>query len=239
MKNDEFKKFTQARVALGQVGGALPTEAWLNFSYEHAAAVDAIQVDWTLPDDLGFKTQILNSKVNSRKEFLLRPDMGRELSEESVELLKNENIFGEILLVASNGLSSYAVMNHLKPFLAVLRIKLKENGLKVLNDTVFLVPNGRVGLVDQIGEILKPKVSLMLIGERPGLSSPDSLACYLTYNPRSGLSDANRNCISNIRPPHGLSYENAVFKSLYLIKESIRLKLSGVKLKDESNTLIE
>ena len=239
MKKDEFKKFTQARVALGQTGGALPTGSWLKFSYEHAAAVDAIHVDWELPLDLELKTKVLHSKIKTREEFLLRPDLGRELCLESEQLLKKENKSGDILLMASNGLSSYAVMNHLKPFLTVLYSRLNEDGLKILNETLYLVPNGRVGLIDKVGEILKPKVSLMLIGERPGLSSPDSMACYLTYNPRVGLTDANRNCISNIRPPHGLSYEEAVFKCVYLIKESIRLKLSGVNLKDESNSLIE
>ncbi len=237
MKFEDLKNYTQARVALGHSGGSIPTKEWLKFAFEHAAAVDAVKIPWELPQNADFKFEILQSKISTRDEYLQRPDLGRLLSETSVNSLKQQNLKGDVLIVVSNGLSSLAVQNHMESFLNCLIPELKSQRLSLLGDKVFLVPNGRVGLIDQIGEILKPKISLMIIGERPGLSSPDSLACYMTYAPKKGLSDANRNCISNIRPPHGLDYNQAAAKTIYLLQESLTRKVSGVDLKDESDSL--
>ena len=236
MNFDDLKNFTQARVGLGHSGGSITTDQWLKFAYEHAAAVDAVHIPWDY-ENLNYKYDVLQTQVRDRNKYLQRPDLGRLLSKNSIEYLKKQNFEGDILITVSNGLSSFAVHNHLKSYLDCLLADLKNNNLTLIGNRIFLVPNARVALIDQIGEILKPRISLMLIGERPGLSSPDSLACYMTYNPHVGLSDANRNCISNIREPHGLSYKQASAKTLYLLNKSLRLKLSGVELKDESDLI--
>ena len=241
MSFDKYKAYTQARIGLGHSGAALPTSAWLDFSYQHAAAVDAIKVPWDLEQKIGIPTQILNSNVRDREDYLLRPDKGRRLNDSSKQILHSlPKIETEsVLIVASNGLSSFAVINHLEPFLTELLADLKKANIPISHDQAFLVPNARVGLIDDIGEILRPTIGVMIIGERPGLSSPDSLAVYLTYKPKKGLSDADRNFIYNIRPLHGLSYSEASFKAIFLIRESIRRKISGVNLKDESHLLLE
>lgn len=239
MNFDKYKNYTQARIGLGRSGASIPTKAWLEFSYHHAAAVDAIHVPWDLPTGLG-KTQVLLTQVKDRAEYLLRPDKGRCLDSDSKKLLeKLPKMKTESLLIAvSNGLSSFAVANHLDVFLKGLMKELEKEKIPLCAGKIFLIPDARVALIDDIGSILKPTLGLMIIGERPGLTSADSLACYLTYGPKNGLTDADRNCISNIRPPHGLSYEEAIFKAIFLIKESIRRKLSGVNLKDESQFLL-
>ena len=237
MKFEDLKKFTQARVGMGHAGGAIKTSQWLSFAYEHAAAVDAVHIPWEFPKNPAFQFDVLKSNIADRREYLQRPDLGRSLAEESGNDLKKLKLKGDILIVVSNGLSSFAVHNHLDKYLKYLLSDIKTQGLTVLGNRIFFVPNARVALIDQIGEILKSKISLMIIGERPGLSSPDSLACYLTYKPKKGLSDANRNCISNIRPPFGLSYKEASLKTMYLLEEALKRKLSGVNLKDESDNL--
>ncbi len=237
MKFEDLKKFTQARVGLGNSGGSIPTKQWLNFAYSHAAAVDAVHIPWELPLDLDYQFEVLSSRVNDRAEYLKRPDLGRLLSTESIDHLRAQNMTGDVLICVSNGLSSFSTANHLEGFLNALTVDLERNKLTLFGGKIFLIPNARVAVIDQIGEILKPKLSLMIIGERPGLSSPDSLACYMTYGAKKGLSDVNRNCISNIRPPHGLSYQEASSKTLYLVKEALRRKLSGVNLKDESDQI--
>ncbi len=236
---DKYKQYTQARVGLGNHGPALPTAAWLDFSYQHAAAVDATHEPWNFENLKNFPTQILSTQIQDREEYLLRPDKGRRLSDASRlllnELPKNEK--PSVLIVASNGLSSFAVTHHLENYLSEVLMDLTKEQIPLCAEKVFLVPNARVGLIDDMGEILRPTIGLMIIGERPGLSSADSLAMYLTYRPEHGRSDADRNCISNIRPPFGLSYTEARLKTMFLIRESIRRQLSGVHLKDESNLL--
>lgn len=243
MNFDRYRLYTQARIGLGRAGAALSTKDWLLFSLHHAAAVDAIMIPWDLSQQEnelladGVKAELLSTRVTDRREYLLRPDLGRKLSEESKNKLHTFKQANEsILIIASNGLSSLAVKNHLAPFLRSIFAEFKEANLPVYLDTIFLLPNGRVALIDDLGEILKPALGITIIGERPGLSAPDSLAAYLTYRPTLGLSDAERNCISNIRPPHGLSYEEAAFKLTYLVKEALRRKLSGVLLKDDAPT---
>lgn len=223
-KFDELRQYTQARVGLGSKGAGLPTKSWLEFSYQHAAAVDSIHVPWRPQGN------VVYSEVSTRGEYLLRPDKGRRLSAGSKIALKNKQEWmdQQVLIVASNGLSTFAVENHLQPFLVALN----------LQAPVLQIENARVGIIDDIGEILRPEVGIILIGERPGLSSADSLAMYLTYRPRLGRTDADRNCVSNIRPPHGLSYSEAAFKTKFLINESLTKKLSGVELKERSGSLI-
>jgi ethanolamine ammonia-lyase small subunit len=245
MSFDRYRSYTQARIGLGNSGAGIPTKDWLNFSYDHAAAVDAIRAPWDLIAEesnlkkISIQTQRLTSAVTHREEYLLRPDLGRRLSLESTTHLQKftPETSPSVMILASNGLSSFAIANHLAPFLEVFYAELTRANLNVCQNRVFLIPNGRVAIVDEVGAILKPEIGIVLIGERPGLSSPDSLALYLTHTPKKGRSDADRNCISNIRTPYGLTYEEATFKAMFLIQEAMKRGLSGVNLKDESNLI--
>lgn len=246
MSFDYYRRYTQARIGLGNAGHALPTKAWLEFSYHHACAVDAINAPWDLKNQrknlekLGYETHTLRTQVANREEYLLRPDLGRLLDKDAKKVLKNLGpAKGDIAILVSNGLSSLALENHLQNFLEIFLKNLLDAKLPIAHDCIFFAQNGRVALIDDVGALLKPKIGITIIGERPGLSAPDSLAVYLTYHPEKKRSDAERNCISNIRPPHGLSYEEAAHKSLYLVKESLKRKLSGIHLKDESENRLE
>ncbi len=231
----ELRKFTQARIGIGRAGHAVTTSALLEFQYAHALARDAIHLPWDLDSfrkGLGeIETLEVQSRVRDRWEYLRRPDFGRSLADDApLQKLRGSC---EIVLIVSNGLSSSSTEHHGAPFVRELVESLRRESVGRMA-SVILVPNGRVAISDSIGEALGATLALMVVGERPGLSAPDSLALYLTYHPRIGNNDAGRNCISNIRPPQGLSYGEAVFKTMYLVKESLRRKLSGVALKDEA-----
>ncbi|NJM25360.1 MAG: ethanolamine ammonia-lyase, partial [Bacteroidia bacterium] len=163
-----------------------------------------------------------------------RPDLGRQLNEPSIDLLQSAGIARnqDVAIILADGLSATAINNHAIPFLKLLIPSLSDSGISLAPIT--LVEHGRVAIGDEIGELWKAKLSVILIGERPGLSSPDSMGVYFTYRPTVGLTDDSRNCVSNIRPA-GLPYQAAAEKLFYLIKESLRLKLSGVNLKDSAS----
>ena len=238
-----LRRFTQARIALGRAGHAVPTQALLDFQLAHAQARDAVQLPWNINAfagqlrDIGEETLILQTPVSSRSEYLRRPDFGRVLTEESRIRLCNFKARGvDVALIVSNGLSSTAVERR---GIALLQTILE--GLRVRQfhiAPICLVANGRVALLDDIGSVLDARVAVIVIGERPGLSAADSLGVYLSYAPKKGNTDAERNCISNIHPPEGLSYESATQKLLYLIEESVRRGFSGVALKDEMDGLL-
>jgi len=235
----QLKNFTRARIALGRVGSSLPTKEVLDFGLSHAMARDAVHLALdidALESDIQnqkFSTIRVKSMAPDRASYLLRPDWGRRLSEKSMEDLNNMNQAKPIdfLIVVGDGLSSLAVARHVVPLLAEMRHYLPKDWNA---DHVVIASQARVALGDEIGQSLGARMVAMLIGERPGLSSPDSLGIYLTYNPKLGLSDADRNCISNVRP-EGLQYDAAAKKLVWLAKEAMRLKLSGVGLKDESD----
>lgn len=244
MTFDNFRRYTQARIGLGNCGAAVPTAAWLAFAHAHAVAKDAVNITWDVASQidqinaLGFEAQALATRVAHREEYLARPDLGRSLHDDSRKLLAaTKEPPSDVLILASNGLSSLAVEHHLSKFLALLLLRFQQEQIALTHNRIYLAPNSRVGLIDDVGEIVNPTLGVVIIGERPGLSSPDSLAVYLTYRPRNGRTDAERNCVSNIRPPHGLDYAIAVEKTMFLIKESLRRKLSGVMVKDESSAL--
>ncbi len=241
MSFDPFRLYTQARIGLGSHAPALPTKAWLEFAYHHACAIDAVHMPWRIDEcalvlaERGFQSLVLKTAVSRRDEYLMRPDLGRVLDPQSERILSShasEN--HNVVVLISNGLSSSAVDNHLMPFLNELLVAQKKENIAVWSPFL-LADNSRVGLIDHVGAILKPSVGIVIIGERPGLSAPDSLAVYLTYQPQAGLTDASRNCISNIRPPHGLSYSDAAAKTRFLVVESLKRKLSGVSLKEEAD----
>lgn len=235
-----LRNFTDARIGLGRAGVSLPTQAHLAFQLAHARARDAVHLPLDfdqLQRDLEpvYDGDIcrLHSKASSRAEYLQRPDFGRQLSEGSERLLNaRAQPQNSIVLVVADGLSSLAVQKHAAPMIQSLRTALAGTRLSI--DNVCLVEQGRVAIGDPIGELMNARMLVMLIGERPGLSSPDSLGIYYTFKPQSGKHDALRNCISNVRL-EGLSYEEATHKLMYLLLESERRGLSGVALKDESD----
>ncbi len=238
-----LRRFTQARIALGRAGHAVPTQALLDFQLAHAQARDAVQFPWNIDAfaeqlrDIGEETLILQTPVSSRSEYLRRPDFGRVLNEESRIRLCNFKASGvDVALIVSNGLSSTAVERRGIALLQTILEGLRVRQFRIA--PICLVANGRVALLDDIGSVLDARVAVIVIGERPGLSAADSLGIYLGYAPKQGNTDAERNCISNIHPPEGLSYESATRKLLYLIEESNRRGFSGVALKDEMDGLL-
>ncbi len=237
----ELRRLTPARIALGRTGTSLPTRAQLDFQYAHAQARDAVHLPFdhaALRSQLterGHDSVLLHSAAIDRNSYLQRPDLGRKLSVESAQVLRDyasthpDGV--DLVIVVADGLSALAVHRHTLPFLARLEEQIRAQNWSVA--PVVLVEQGRVAVADEIGELLGAKMTVILIGERPGLSSPDSLGLYFTYNPKVGLTDAYRNCISNVRL-EGLSYGMAAHRLLYLMREACRRQLSGVNLKDEA-----
>jgi ethanolamine ammonia-lyase small subunit len=234
-----LRSHTAARIALGRAGASLPTAEWLRFAQAHALARDAVHTPLdaaTLAADLqshDFEVLQVDSAAADRATYLRRPDLGRRLSPHSVALLGNLPAEPcDVVVVAGDGLSARAVQTHVLPLLLELRPRLEAAGLRI--GTVAIALQSRVALGDQIGALLRARAVLVLIGERPGLSSPDSLGAYLTWAPQPGRSDAQRNCVSNIRP-EGLVYPQAAHRIAWLLASAHRLGLTGVGLKDESD----
>ncbi|WP_442965713.1 ethanolamine ammonia-lyase subunit EutC [Pseudomonas sp. RIT-PI-o] len=237
----ELRRLTPARIALGRTGTSLPTRAQLDFQFAHAQARDAVHLAFDHAEissqlsERGRETLLLHSAAPDRDSYLQRPDLGRKLNDESAQTLRDyasQHPGGiDLVLVVADGLSALAVHRHTLPFLTRLEEQMSGDGWSVA--PVVLVEQGRVAIGDEIGQLLGAKMLVMLIGERPGLSSPDSLGLYFTYAPKVGLTDAYRNCISNVRL-EGLSYGMAAHRLLYLMREACRRQLSGVNLKDEA-----
>jgi len=238
----ELRRLTPARIALGRTGTSLPTSAQLDFQYAHAQARDAVHLPFDHAGlsaqlaERGRETLLLHSAAPDRNSYLQRPDLGRKLSDGSAQALREYALAHpggvDLAIVVADGLSALAVHRHTLPFLARLEEQSAADGWSL--SPVVLVEQGRVAVADEIGELLGAKMVVILIGERPGLSSPDSLGLYFTYNPKVGLTDAYRNCISNVRL-EGLSYGMAAHRLLYLMREACRRQLSGVNLKDEAH----
>jgi ethanolamine ammonia-lyase small subunit len=234
-----LRAHTAARIALGRSGASLPTAELLAFDLAHAQARDAVHLRFDvdpLRDALashGFETMTVESAAPDRETYLHRPDLGRRLSQRSEALLAGvEAEPCDVLCVVGDGLSALAVHRHALPLLIELRLRLEAAGLGL--GPVVLARQARVALGDPIGAALDARCVVMLIGERPGLSSPDSLGAYLTWAPRPGRSDADRNCVSNIRP-EGLAPADAAQKIAWLAAAARRLGATGVRLKDESD----
>jgi ethanolamine ammonia-lyase small subunit len=236
-----LRHYTPARIALGRAGVSLPTEPHLAFQLAHAQARDAVHRALNVPavaaalDALGWPTLALNSAAADRVVYLQRPDLGRRLSEESATRLGQDT--GEdrhdLAVVVADGLSALAVERHAAPFLARLRELLDEDPTPWRLAPAAIVHQGRVAIGDEIGEKVGARLVLVLIGERPGLSSPDSMGLYLTWAPRPGRTDAERNCISNVRP-EGLGIAEAAGRAAWLLRAARARALTGVGLKDES-----
>ena len=234
----DLRELTPARVGLGRVGASLPTKALLDFTLDHARARDAVHAAFDVTavvsglNDLGLGVSEVFSRAGNRNDYLRRPDLGRLLEDASRDLLAGCRAGPcRLVVVVGDGLSPSAVnehaiklVRHLIPRLALDRI---EFGHAVV------ASGARVALGDEIGAALGAQMLVMLIGERPGLSSPDSLGAYLTFAPRAGRTDAERNCVSNIHNS-GLGYDEAAFRIAWLVREGLARETSGVALKDES-----
>lgn len=233
-----LRSLTPARIALGRAGGSQPTAALLDFRLSHARAKDAVNAAFDpvrLAADLareGIASRILASRARNSSEYLLRPDLGRSLSEAAraeLESLPAPAGSPRIVFLVSGGLAALAASRHAVPVLSALIPALTARGWGVY--PVLLVPLARVKLQDQAGALLRADLSCMLLGERPGLGVPDSLGAYFTWQPGPEKTDADRNCLSNIRP-EGLDPRVAAAKLEALLTEAARLRLSGVALKD-------
>lgn len=231
---------TAARIAQGRTGHSLPTRALLDFQLDHARARDAVhapldtdallnQLSAIHPDPL-----LLHSQAVDRRMYLQRPDLGRKLNDANpIRNVADKPAETTLAIVVADGLSATAVSLHAGQVVARLAEEVKKMGWSLA--PICVVEQGRVAIGDEIAYWLRAEMVVVLIGERPGLSSPDSLGAYLTYQPKPGLTDESRNCVSNIRP-EGLPYELAVQKLLYLLTEMKTRRLSGVALKDEMPT---
>lgn len=234
-----LSQFTPARIALGRAGMSLPTRACLDFQLAHALARDAVNIplDFSALSQRiqaqGYQTLSLQSQAENQRVYLQRPDLGRLLSASAVGCLqRNACPKADAVVVVADGLSSKAIGHHAEPLLSLLLPQLQASGYVM--PPVCLVKHGRVAIGDAIAGHYAARLCIVLIGERPGLSSPDSMGIYFTYQAKPGIStDADRNCISNIHG-NGLSYREALKKLLFLIHEAEKLQLSGVNLKDET-----
>ena len=232
-----LRRFTVARIAIGRTGGSQPTGAILNFRHSRAVARDAVYAAFdaaVVSEPLhaaGISTELLATHALDRRSYLLRPDLGRELDLASDEKLRElGKSFGpcDLVIIVSDGLAA-AAMQHAAATIVPLIAELEDAGWRVA--PVMLIPLARVKVQDPIGMLLKARYSLMFLGERPGLGTPDSLGAYFTANPTLTCTDADRNCVSNIRP-EGIPPAQAAAKLAWLLKESARLGLGGVHLKD-------
>ena len=225
----DLKAFTPARVALARSGNSLATEELLRFQLDHARARDAVYCELD-PAAIAMPHVLVRSAAHDRATYLRRPDLGRTLAGESRPLLARGDY--DAAIVIADGLSAPAVHHHAVPLLDALLPKLA--GWRLAPLTVAL--QARVALGDEIGEALGARMAVVLIGERPGLTSPDSLGIYLTWDPRRGRNDAQRNCISNVRT-EGIGYELAAHKLHSLMVASRTRQLSGVVLMEDGKQL--
>ena len=249
-----LRRFTSARIALGRAGVSQPTQPQLAFQLAHAQARDAVHLALDMAalqaalQALGLGCLILHSAAPDRDTYLQRPDLGRRLDAVSRRKLldhadgdvaesgvASDARRHDVAFVVADGLSALAVGSHALPFLQGLLPRLHAEGWRIA--PLSLVAQGRVAVADEIGELLGARMVVILIGERPGLSSPDSMGLYMTWTPRVGLSDASRNCISNVRPA-GMDLKQAADKLHWLMGEARRRELSGVALKDETGLAV-
>jgi ethanolamine ammonia-lyase small subunit len=248
-----LKRFTDARIALGRSGHSLPTAPHLNFQLAHAQARDAVHLAFDPVgvaqslEPTGLATLQLHSAAADRYTYLQRPDLGRQLDAASRQRLQEWEAYNsqsapdigfDIAFVVADGLSALAVHQNAAPLIQAMVERLGADAQQRWSIApVALVEQGRVAVGDEVGQALRARVVVVLIGERPGLSSPDSMGIYLTWAPAVGLNDAQRNCISNVRPA-GLTVSAAAEKLHYLLTQSRALGMTGVGLKDESGAAV-
>jgi ethanolamine ammonia-lyase small subunit len=235
-------RLTPARIGLGRAGSGLPTREVLRFGLAHAQARDAVHTPMEAEaiarsvEALGLATRVAASQAPDRATYLRRPDYGRRLAPESADALAQAaGAPVDLAILIADGLSARAVHEGAGPLIAAFQPHIAAAGWSLA--PVVIAAQARVALGDAVGSILRARAVAVLIGERPGLSAPDSLGIYLTFGPRPGRSDAERNCISNVRPA-GLSPGEAAFKLNWLLREALSRGLTGVNLKDESERFL-
>ncbi|HWF06296.1 MAG TPA: ethanolamine ammonia-lyase subunit EutC [Candidatus Angelobacter sp.] len=234
---EKIRARTPARVLADRSGAAYRTGTQLELRHAHAAARDAVRAELNLEADLGaefvqhWKLFAVASMATSKDEYLQRPDLGRRLNDNARrELAAHSPVEADLQIVIGDGLSVTAVASQVPPLLPLLAEKSRSRGWKL--GQPFAVHYCRVGIMNDIGELLKPKVVVLLIGERPGLATAESLSAYMAFQPRSGHNDANRNLISNIHP-RGVDSESAASRIIALAEQMMRRQTSGVELKEE------
>lgn len=232
-----LRRLTSARIALGRAGGSLPTAQVLDFAVSHATARDAVhaELDTTALVEslkgLGLSPLLLATRAADRETYLRRPELGRRLGDASrAALHRLSNPEWDVAIIVADGLSAPAAQHQAQPVLRELLPRLAAASLTLA--PICIVRQARVAVEDEIGQILRARVAVILIGERPGLGSAESLSAYLVFDPRPDNTDANRNCVSNIRPG-GQPPATAADTICFLITESLRRQLSGVALKDD------
>jgi ethanolamine ammonia-lyase small subunit len=236
----DLRQMTEARVLLGRFGAGLPTRAAQSFLLDHARARQAVwsEVDWKVLGsqlaDLDIPIVEIQSEASDRSIYVRRPDLGRRLSCASAELISRQPSGSDVVIVIADGLSASAVEAQAVPLVRAIVTRLSARRLTVA--PLVLASQARVALGDPVSEILEARVSIMLIGERPGLSAPDSLGVYMTLDPASGTPDSRRNCISNIRNG-GLGIQLAADMVLALVSAMLTMGVSGIELKPDMTRL--
>jgi ethanolamine ammonia-lyase small subunit len=237
-----LRRHTAARIGLARSGASLATGPLLEFRLAHARARDAVHApldEEGLRADLaalGLPVLAVASAVRDRPQYLMRPDLGRRLAPDAEAVLATHAAGDQdVAFVITDGLSARAVERHAKPLLAGLLPKLLAEGWRIA--PLAIVRQGRVAIGDAVAQLLQARMVVILIGERPGLSAPDSMGAYLTWQPGPHTTDANRNCISNIRP-EGIDPPDAAFKVMHLLRAMRAREMSGVGLKDETERLL-
>ena len=236
---ENLKEFTNARIALGSTGNAIPLNEVLQFKFAHAHSKDAITTELDVPmlkteiESWGFPIWEVKSQASDRSEYLKRPDLGRKLDPESEVMLTKSNESLDIIFVLADGLSAGAVNQNALPLLQLLLPQLQGYSFGFVTATM-----ARVALGDAIGSALNTKFVALFIGERPGLSSPESMGIYTTYAPKMDLTDERRNCISNIHE-NGLDHQQAASLVGYLVRQSFAKQISGVDIKINLKELLE
>lgn len=237
----DLRRLTAARIGLERTGASLATRPLLEFQLAHARARDAVHESLDMSRltaeiaRLGLPVVEVASTAQDRQHYLMRPDFGRRLAPGADATLTPHAGEHDVAFVVADGLSARAVQVHAEPVLAAVLPALQAEGWRIA--PLVIVRHGRVAIGDAIAAILGASCVTVLIGERPGLTSPDSMGAYLTWHPSSHTTDAERNCISNIRP-EGIGYADAVFKLVHLLRAMRAKNISGVQLKDDSDRLL-
>jgi ethanolamine ammonia-lyase small subunit len=237
----DLRRLTAARIGLQRSGASLATAPLLGFKLDHARARDAVHEPLDearlLTDLAGLDSMVLQvaSAAADRREFLMRPDLGRRLAQGADATLAPRAAEHNVVFVIADGLSARAVQSHAAPVLKAVVPLLDKDGWRIA--PLVIVRRGRVAIGDAIAALLNARCVAMLIGERPGLTAPDSMGAYLTWQPGPRTTDADRNCISNIRPD-GIGYVDAGFKIAHLLRAMRDRRISGVQLKDDSDRLL-
>lgn len=230
-----LRGLTPARIGLERAGASLATGPLLALRLAHARARDAVHAELDVPrlrDDLGGTVLRVASAAPDKRSYLLRPDLGRQLTQDAAVMLGHHADAWDLAIAVVDGLSAGAVQAHAAPLLAILRPSLQTEGWRLA--PVVVVCQGRVAIGDAIARCLRAGAILVLIGERPGLSAPDSMGAYLTWRPGTATTDADRNCLSNIRPA-GLPPADAARKIAWMLGRMRARGFSGVRLKDDAD----